>query len=80
VPETTRSLGAYTVKDWTDSAESSALSFALHRGGRGVSKGWADMVLDWFGAQPWPYQRRTLAPISVVARVTPAMARPYQVT
>lgn len=38
----------FQVRRWTGCTPSSALGFALHDGGHGIPKGWADLVLDWF--------------------------------
>jgi polyhydroxybutyrate depolymerase len=51
-PQGTRSLGIYTIEDWTRCAPDSSLSFALHDGGHSIPKGWAKMAVDWFEALP----------------------------
>ena len=35
-------------RKWTKCVDGSALEFALHTGGHGVPRGWADMAIDWF--------------------------------
>lgn len=35
-------------RKWTRCTQGSALELALHTGGHGVPKGWADMAIDWF--------------------------------
>ncbi len=37
---------------WTECAPGSALEFVLWPGNHAIPKGWADMALDWFEAQP----------------------------
>lgn len=48
----TRTLGIYTIQDWTRCSSKSSLSFALHDGGHIIPKGWAKMAVDWFEALP----------------------------
>ncbi|NKB51806.1 MAG: polyhydroxybutyrate depolymerase [Rhizobiaceae bacterium] len=40
--------GKFWRRKWTRCVEGSALEFALHTGGHGVPKGWAEMAIDWF--------------------------------
>ena len=51
-PDATRSVGVYTIEDWTRCAPGSALSFALHEGGHSIPRGWARIAVDWFEAEP----------------------------
>jgi polyhydroxybutyrate depolymerase len=51
-PDATRTLGIYKIEEWTRCAPDASLSFALHEGGHSIPKGWAQMALDWFEAQP----------------------------
>lgn len=51
-PDATRTLGIYTIEDWTRCAPGASLSFALHEGGHSIPKGWAQMAVDWFEALP----------------------------
>lgn len=51
-PDTTRTLGIYSIQDWTRCTPEASLSFALHEGGHSIPKGWAQMAVDWFDAQP----------------------------
>lgn len=51
-PHATRSLGIYSIQDWTRCNPGSSLSFALHEGGHSIPKGWAQMAVDWFEALP----------------------------
>ena len=51
-PDETRSLGIYTIRDWTRCDFGSSLSFALHEGGHSIPKGWAQITVDWFEALP----------------------------
>ncbi|WP_246020179.1 alpha/beta hydrolase family esterase [Aliigemmobacter aestuarii] len=49
-PDASRTLGIYTIEDWTRCAPGGSLSFALHGGGHSIPKGWAQMAMDWFDA------------------------------
>lgn len=49
-PDITRSLGIYTIQDWTRCDPVCTLSFALHEGGHSIPKGWAQTAIDWFEA------------------------------
>ncbi|MEP1208898.1 MAG: PHB depolymerase family esterase [Rhizobiaceae bacterium] len=40
--------GKFWRRIWTKCKSDSALEFALHTGGHGVPKGWAEMAIDWF--------------------------------
>lgn len=40
--------GKFWRRKWTKCTPGSALEFALHTGGHGVPKGWAEMAIDWF--------------------------------
>jgi polyhydroxybutyrate depolymerase len=51
-PDATRSLGIYVIEDWVQCDLGSSLSFALHEGGHGIPKGWAQMTVDWFETLP----------------------------
>jgi polyhydroxybutyrate depolymerase len=51
-PDATRTLGIYTIEDWTTCTPGTTLSFALHDGGHSIPKGWAQMAVDWFEALP----------------------------
>ena len=42
--------GRFWRRKWTKCTSDSALEFALHTGGHGVPKGWANMAIDWFEA------------------------------
>ena len=44
--------GKFWRRKWTRCTSGTALEFALHTGGHGVPKGWADMALEWFEALP----------------------------
>ena len=51
-PDAYSDTGPFWRRKWTDCAVGSALELALHPGGHGVPRGWADMALDWFEALP----------------------------
>lgn len=51
MPQTRSAEGPFWTRTWTDCAEGSALSFALHPGGHAMPRGWAEMALAWFEAQ-----------------------------
>ncbi len=51
-PDTTDTLGIYTVERWGNCASGTRLDFALHEGGHSIPKGWATMAMDWFEARP----------------------------
>lgn len=37
----------FWIRKW-DTCDAGALAFALHQGGHGIPRGWANMALDWF--------------------------------
>ncbi len=49
-PDAYSDTGGFWRRKWTACAPGSALEFAMHAGGHGVPRGWADMALDWFEA------------------------------
>lgn len=51
-PDATRSMGIYAIEEWTRCADGASVSFALHDGGHSIPKGWAQMAVDWFEAEP----------------------------
>lgn len=49
-PDAYSETGAFWRRKWTACAPGSALEFALHPGGHGVPRGWAEMMIDWYEA------------------------------
>lgn len=53
-PEGYGTDGDYMIRRWESCAAGSALEFALHPGGHGVPRGWADLAIDWLEAEATP--------------------------